>query len=131
MRGFHFHASVSAASSSLAQTGTTVPSPPSALIHSEHTCKECFSRPSIWYLVLQSTHAASSICYRAPSLGYSSSLPRYPVFCPTSLTYFSEQHQETDRLMVPVCITYPWSFKLLHFYVWKVTQKVAPYKLPQ
>ena len=106
----------------------TVPSPPSALIHSEHTCKECFSRPSVWYIILQSIHAASSMCSRASSLGYFFSLPRHPIFYPT---YFSEQYQETNRLMVPVCITYPWSFKLLYFYVQKVTQKVAPYKLPQ
>lgn len=56
---------------------------------------------------------------------------RHPVFCPTSLTCFSEPYQETDRLMVPVCTTCPRSFKLLRFYVWKVNQKVVPYKLPQ
>lgn len=60
VRGFHFHVCVAAASSSLSQRGTAMPSSPSARVHAEHTCKMCFSRPSVWNLILQSIHAAAS-----------------------------------------------------------------------
>lgn len=88
VRGFHVRASVSATFSSLAQRGTAMPSPPSTRVHAEHTCKICSSRPSVWNLILQSIHAAASVCYRASSLDTSflfqgfphSDSPDWPVF---------------------------------------------------